>query len=66
MKIKEPPTIWARGREKMGKATGGERRCQMEGCNGRRIIVRWSDGTMTHPCTKGMAWSEEKNEWEIL
>ncbi|MEJ6002498.1 hypothetical protein [Paucibacter soli] len=29
-------------------------RCQMEGCTGRRLVVKWPDGKSTRPCTKGM------------
>lgn len=29
-------------------------RCQMEGCGGRRLVVKWGDGKSTRPCTKGM------------
>ena len=63
--IKEPPTVWSKDRTVQGKATGGERVCQMAGCNGRRIVVRWPDGKITHPCTKGMEWKGD-NEWQIL
>ena len=27
--------------------------CHMEGCTGRRQYVRWEDGSVTFPCTKG-------------
>jgi len=37
-----------------GVTTGGERPCTMEGCPGKRIAVRWPDGRLTWPCTKGM------------
>ena len=26
--------------------------CQMEGCTGHRMHVRWGDGKVTYPCTK--------------
>ena len=29
------------------------RRCQMEGCTGMRIHVKWPDGKSTYPCSKG-------------
>ena len=38
----------------VGKSTGGERACHLEGCTGTKIGVRWSDGKLTYPCTKGM------------
>lgn len=43
------------GKEK-GRLTGGERVCQLEGCTGNRVGVRWEDGTLTFPCTKGMKY----------
>ncbi len=29
-------------------------RCQMEGCRGLRLVVKWPDGQTSRPCTKGM------------
>lgn len=29
------------------------RPCQMEGCTGMRMHVKWPDGRSTFPCTKG-------------
>lgn len=29
------------------------RMCQMEGCTGMRMHVRWDDGSTTYPCSKG-------------
>lgn len=37
-----------------GKTTGSCNHCRLEGCNGLRLGVRWSDGKLTFPCTKGM------------
>lgn len=28
-------------------------RCRMEGCSGWRMSVRWSNGRLTFPCTRG-------------
>ena len=41
-----------------GKLTGEiknlrSRRCQMSGCTGVRIHVKWPDGHSTYPCSKG-------------
>lgn len=47
-----------------GQLTGGSRTCQLEGCLGRRLGVRWSDGTLTWPCTKGMTL--RKKSWRIM
>jgi hypothetical protein len=43
----------------IGKATGSEQPCRLEGCNGRRIGVRWSDGSISFPCTKGMFYNSK-------
>ena len=51
-------TVISRDGGKKGKPTGGSRVCGMEGCSGRRIGVRWSDGKLTWPCTKAMQVSE--------
>ena len=37
-----------------GIAKSSGYRCQMEGCTGKRLAVKWPDGKMTRPCTKGM------------
>jgi hypothetical protein len=48
-----------------GVLTGSERSCSMEGCTGRRLGVRWPDGKLTWPCTKGMLFEPRKG-WQIL
>ena len=48
-----------------GRVTGGARRCQLEGCLGRRIGVRWPDGRITWPCTRGMMVRRD-GQYEIL
>lgn len=53
-----------RGGGAEGKLTGGWRRCQMEGCMGRRLGVRWPSGEITWPCTRGMDFVE--GAWVIL
>jgi hypothetical protein len=37
-----------------GVTTGGHYPCPMDGCPGTRLAVKWYDGKMTYPCTKGM------------
>jgi len=37
-----------------GEFTGSTRSCQMESCRGTRRMVRWLDGTVTWPCTRGL------------
>ncbi len=46
------PVRAASGEE--GHTTGTFRACQLEGCTGTRVGVRWPDGKLTWPCTKGM------------
>lgn len=52
----------------IGRTTGGERICQMEGCGGRRIAVRWTNkkgkSNITYPCTAGMDYKNKA--WKIL
>jgi len=55
-----PQKVYSRkvnGQQIVGKPTGSTRVCRLEGCTGRRMGVRWSDGKLTFPCTKGMKWS---------
>lgn len=40
---------------KRGVTTGSRHRCRMHGCTGIRLTVRWSDGKLTFPCSKGMS-----------
>lgn len=42
----------------------GTRHCQLEGCRGLCLIVRWPSGKRTMPCTKGM--EEKRNGWHII
>ncbi len=52
-----PPTgtrVYGLNAIEYGVTTGGTRKCQMEGCLGRRYGVRWPDGKMTWPCSKGL------------
>lgn len=46
--------------ERNGKGYGhpvtifAKRPCRLEGCNGLRLPVRWKDGKVTYPCTRGL------------
>jgi len=40
--------------ESFGVKTGGSHFCQLGGCGGQRIGVRWPDGKITYPCSKGL------------
>lgn len=60
------PTGWpvlSCGGQQTGKTTGGTRRCQLEGCRGTRIGVRWEDRRITWPCSDGMDLS--RRPWRI-
>jgi hypothetical protein len=59
--------VISRDGKSIGKVTGGERHCQMDGCTGMRIGVRWNDGKLTFPCTKGMSIVKQggKEVWKI-
>lgn len=50
----------------IGFLTGGNYKCQMEGCRGARLSVRWADGKITRPCTKGMVYSEDSRTWKMM
>lgn len=49
-----------------GRMTGGWRFCRLEGCTGRRLGVRWSDGHVTWPCSKGLGPGPEPGSYRIL
>lgn len=46
--------VYSRDGASVGLTTGSTHRCQLEGCTGRRVTVKWPDGKITHPCTKGL------------
>jgi hypothetical protein len=48
-----------------GIQTGGSRQCGMESCRGIRIYVKWEDGTITMPCSKGLRWMPRRKAWRI-
>lgn len=56
--------VQARTGKVRGRLTGVSRACQLEGCLGRRLGVRWPDGKLTWPCTKGMDFDGKR--WKIL
>jgi hypothetical protein len=57
-------SVISRDGKHIGKTTGGERQCAMEGCRGIRIGVRWDDGQLTYPCTKGMDF--DGKEYKVI
>ena len=46
--------VYSRDTKLRGKSTGAFRRCTLEGCGGERVYVRWPDGRLTCPCSKGL------------
>jgi hypothetical protein len=52
-----PEFVVSRDGNDKGRLTGGSRNCRLEGCTGRRLEVRWPDGKLTWPCSKGMVRS---------
>lgn len=62
--IEKGGVCWSRARQEKGEFTGLARACQIEGCRGWAVGVRWEDGALTFPCTSGM--STASGEWEIL
>lgn len=68
----EPPyvgekniTVYSKDGQKKGKTTGGSKTCKIDGCLGRCIAVRWDDGALTYPCTKGMEYTDNGTAWRI-
>lgn len=59
-------TLVISSKGEQGTLTGGQRMCQLEGCRGKRLYVRWKDGKITMPCTKGMEFDESTHTWRIL
>ena len=52
--MKKGTKILSRDGHDIGTATGSTHHCRMEGCLGLRVTVKWGDGKITHPCSKGM------------
>jgi hypothetical protein len=53
--------VYDREGKDIGLPTGAEYPCSMEGCRGRRIVIKWPDGKITRPCSKGMTVREDGN-----
>jgi len=59
MKFNIHANIISRNGSEAGKLTGGTRKCQVSGCTGICYAVRWQDGKLTYPCSKGLKWLNE-------
>lgn len=46
--------VYDRDGKEYGLTTGAQRRCQLDGCTGQRITVRWPDKRITRPCLKSL------------
>lgn len=63
-----PKRVLSRDGALVGRTTGGSHFCRLEGCGGLRISVRWPDGKITYPCSKGMVGvepQEGETTWQI-
>lgn len=58
--------VYARDGKTCGFATGSTYPCRLEGCSGSRIMVRWSDGEYTWPCSKGLGRGPRRKSLVIL
>jgi len=52
--MKSGAKVYSRGGKMAGRIVSNTRDCQMEGCMGIRIGIRWKDGHITYPCSRGM------------
>lgn len=55
--IQKGAIVWSRDGEIKGVASGSVHRCQLEGCRGVRISVKWANGQITFPCSEGMLFN---------
>jgi hypothetical protein len=57
--------IISRDGKMTGTPTGASCRCNMEGCRGTRISIKWPNGKNTRPCTKGLELVSH-GVWKII
>ena len=62
--IERPVYVWSVGKIDRGEVLD-ELECDMEGCRGTVLKVKWADGKVTYPCTKGMGVIDE-SDWIII
>jgi hypothetical protein len=58
--------VYSRDKKYIGKPTGSTRICQLEGCGGERIGVKWDNGKITYPCSKGMYFSPKGRSAKLI
>lgn len=54
------------GKKATGVATGGTRRCQLEGCRCIRHAVRWDDNSLTWVSSKSITWNKVSKAWRLI
>jgi hypothetical protein len=52
-------TVHNRGTTKTGQIVGFPYTCNLEGCLGARVSVRWDDGALTRLCTKALRRNDD-------
>jgi hypothetical protein len=57
--------VYSKGGKEAGRIVGVGKLCTLEGCRGWRLPVRWADGKLTWPCTRGMAVRAQDGQWQI-
>ncbi len=57
--------VYSQNEKEVGHTTGSRRQCQLSGCLGVGIYVRWADGKLTIPCSKGLVTGPEKHSLKI-
>ena len=65
MTVRTGQTVISRGGAMIGQVVG-ERACTLESCGGLCLGVRWPNGRLTWPCTKGMDYNEAAQSWQIV
>jgi hypothetical protein len=65
MDFPENTTIVSQNKQQIGVTTGAMYACQMSGCRGQRITTRWEDKSISHPCSRGLAWDESLKAFVI-
>lgn len=56
--------VWNLAGDELAVRTGGWRRCQLAGCTGVQVGLRWPDRRITWACTKGLL-PRLDGDWQI-
>lgn len=57
------PRKTSKRRQRSGKITATSC-CQLDGCPGRRLHVKWPSGNLTKPCSRG-CFVRKDGDWQI-